>query len=94
MTDSPTATPRAMRLPRAEVTATVGTASSDGLVPIKVSASATAMFVVLTTVAEGRFSDNAFLLEAGKEREIMFIPWSELKGELKVRVEHLADNLA
>jgi hypothetical protein len=86
--------PRAMRLPKAEVTATVGKAGSDGLVPIKVSALATAMFVVLTTIAEGRFSDNAFILEAGKERKIMFIPWSELKGELKVRVEHLADNLA
>ena len=86
--------PRAMTLPKATVTATVEKAGSNGLIPITVSATATAMFVVLTTAAEGRFSDNAFLLEAGKDREIMFIPWKEMNGQLKVRVEHLADNLA
>ena len=87
--------PRAMTLQKASVTATVGKAGSDGHVPITVSTTATAMYVVLTTAAEGRFSDNAFLLEARKDREIMFIPWKEVKGQLiKVRVEHLADNLA
>ena len=69
--------PKAMTLPTgAKVTATVNT-SHTGIerVPIVVSASETALFVVLTTAAPGRFSDNAFLLEKNESVTIDFISW-------------------
>jgi hypothetical protein len=44
-------------------------------VPIVVSANQTALFVVLTTAAPGRFSDNAFLLEKSESVTIDFISW-------------------
>jgi hypothetical protein len=64
-------------------------------VPIVLNASATAMFVVLTTQAPGRFSENAILLEAGTPHTVDFVPWEDeldlqlLKSSL--RVEHLAE---
>ena len=91
--------PRNMELAHASVTATVGKPTKDGLVSISVTSSATAMFVVLTTKAEGRFSDNAFLLEHGAAREILFYPWKELDEAMlsllrsSLRVEHLAENV-
>ena len=88
-----------MQLADASVTATVGKPTKDGLVSISVEGNATAMFVVLTTKAEGRFSDNAFLLEHGAAREILFYPWKELDAAMlsllrsSLRVEHLAENV-
>ena len=69
--------PKAMTLPRgAKVTATVDTTTTGTeRVPIVVSASQTALFVVLTTAAPGRFSDNAFLLEKSESVTIDFISW-------------------
>ena len=57
------------------------------------------MFVVLTTKEAGRFSDNAFLLEAGRgaARTIVFVPWGALDiAALKrsLRVEHLAEKFS
>jgi hypothetical protein len=84
-----------MQLPKASVKMIV--AKTDGRIFITVTSTATAMFVVLTTAASGRFSDNAFLLEQGKTRQIFFHPWTEedqfglLKSSL--RVEHLGENL-
>jgi hypothetical protein len=52
----------------AEVTATVSdTINADGTVDIEVKTDKVAMYVVLTTAAQGRFSDNAFLLKPGSE---------------------------
>ena len=95
----PFAPPRELRLPAANVTATVGAATAAGTVPITLRTNATALFVVLTSQAAGRFSDNSLLLEAGAAT-VDFISWEEfgasqlatLKSSL--RVEHLAENLA
>eukprot|EP01043_Picozoa_sp_COSAG02_P052881 COSAG02_NODE_5766_length_4055_cov_2.385996_1_plen_421_part_00 len=69
--------PKAMTLPTgADVTATVDTnKAGTERIPIVVSASETALFVVLTTAAPGRFSDNAFLLAKGESVTIDFISW-------------------
>ena len=96
----PFAPPRELRLPPANVTATVGAATAAGTVPITLRTNATALFVVLTSHAAGRFSDNSLLLEAGAAT-VDFISWEAggvdstqlalLRSTL--RVEHLAENL-
>ena len=87
-----------MELPSASISVVVG-AGQDGHPEIMLTTNATALFVVLTTKAEGRFSDNAFLLEGSKA--MTFISWA-LPAEIEavaallkssVRVEHLAQNL-
>ena len=92
------ATPGNMLLPAATVTATVASAPSpDGSVLITLDASATALYVTLTTLAHGRFSDNAFAMAPGKVT-VSFIPMqksapvdiSVLKASL--RIEHLEQN--
>eukprot|EP01052_Picozoa_sp_SAG31_P020591 SAG31_NODE_1556_length_7893_cov_1.993585_5_plen_144_part_00 len=96
----PFVAPKAMvGLPAAHITATVGRKQAhNGVVPITLTTNATAMYVVLTTTAAGRFSDNAFLLEAG-QTVVDFFPWSDMNAEnmallsASLRVEHLADNL-
>ena len=58
---------------------------------------AAALYVVLTTQAAGRFSDNVLLLEAGAPRSLSFLAWGALDYDLlksSVRVEHLAENVA
>ena len=97
----PFAPPRELRLPAASVTATVGAVTAAGTVPITLRTNATALFVVLTSQAAGRFSDNSLLLEAGAAT-VDFISWEAggvdstqlalLRSTL--RVEHLAENLA
>ena len=69
----------------------------DGSVQITLDASATALYVTLTTLAHGRFSDNAFAVAPGTTT-VSFIPMqksrpvdiSVLKASL--RVEHLQQN--
>ena len=98
--------PKATRLPKAVVTASVGElvalpsplakSTRGGTVPITLSTNATALYVVLTTRADGRFSDNAFLLEAGMATVVDFLPWGPLDLQLlktSLRVEHMAENL-
>jgi hypothetical protein len=58
--------PKNMQLPTAKVTAVVAdapTAADPEQVAIQLSANATALYVVLTTLAQGRFSDNVIMLE-------------------------------
>jgi beta-mannosidase len=55
------ATPEHMQLPRSNVTVRAEQ-RPDGTLVAHVSVSATAMWVTLTTLAHGRFEDNAFLL--------------------------------
>ena len=75
--------------------------STDGSTNITVTAnSATAAFVTLTTLAQGRFSDNAFWLSSGASsglsRTISFIPFGDFDAQLlatSLRVEHLQQYL-
>ena len=86
----------AISLPKAVVSFTVGASGA-----ITLTTTATAMYVILTAAAAGRFSDNAFLLEAGEPKVIDFVSWGKsgmdatqlalLKSSL--RVEHLQENL-
>lgn len=82
--------PKAMTLPTgAKVTATVDTNMvGTERVPIVVSASKAALFVVLTTAAPGRFSDNAFLLAKSESVTIDFISW--VSKNVLVSLEHLS----
>ena len=80
-----------LALPAANVTAAVGAPQADGSVPITLTASATALFVHLTTLAQGRFSDNSLLLPPG-DTVVSFLPWGPLDAELlrsSLRVEHV-----
>ena len=51
----------------------------------------------LTTAAEGRFSENAFLLEGGQPKSLSFVSWRPLTNTVvrllksSIRVEHLAE---
>ena len=94
--------PKTMKLPATTVTATVGkpAAAVPDQVRITLTAPHTAMFVVLTTAAEGRFSQNMVLVEAGKPLTIPFMSWNGAFDETSLallksslRVEHLVDNL-
>ena len=88
-----------MRLAPANVTATIRPVPGDGggvgSAVIELTTNATALFVVLTTQANGRFEDNVVTLEAGVPRSLAFVPWGPLDVELlqtTLRVEHLAAN--
>jgi len=90
--------PQGLKLQPAKVTFSVGdTVGPDGTVLITVTPGVNpALYVTFTTLAQGRFSDNAFLLEPGAAKTIGFHPFEgfdlqELKTSL--RVEHLAENL-
>jgi hypothetical protein len=94
------ATPAALlpALPAApRVDAAVGAPAPDGSsVPVTVSASGTALFVTLTTAAHGRFSENFFILAAGAQRVVDFLPFAALDvATLKatLRVEHVRSYL-
>ena len=86
------AEPKNLTLPNATVTFSVGAANTDGSVPIELTSDKFALYVTLTTLAQGRFDDNAFVMLPGK-KTIKFFPFdgfelSELKSTL--RVEHTA----
>jgi len=86
------APPSALDLPATTVTSTVSsTPNAEGSVDVTLATAATALFVTLTTAAQGRFSDNAFALRPGTST-IQFVPWGALDLELlksTLRVEHL-----
>jgi len=85
--------PKNMTLPEAKVTFTVGSLDTKtGTVPIKLVADRFALYLTLTTLAQGRFSNNAFVMPPG-ETTLEFIPFAgfdfaELSSSL--RVEHAA----
>ena len=95
--------PKHMQLEPANVNWSLGQPAADGShVPITLTSNATALYVVLTTAASGRFSDNSLLLEGGAAgvRQVHFLPWDGPIDEEKMallrstlRVEHLAQNL-
>ena len=87
------APPKQLQLPKANVTFTVSEGGLHGRPTIEVKTDAVALYVTFTTLAQGRFSDNAFLLLPQASRTIDFIPFegfdfAELKSTL--RVEHVA----
>jgi hypothetical protein len=47
------------------------------------------MFVVLTTQAPGRFSENAILLEAGTPHTVHFVPWEDELDLQLLKSSHL-----
>lgn len=88
--------PKNMALPNATVTFTVGVqeegVDSAAAVPIVLHADQFALYVTLTTLAQGRFDDNAFVMMPGP-RIVLFHPFegfaaAELVSSL--RVEHAA----
>lgn len=90
--------PKSMQLPLPNVTVEVGAQSVlTNEVELTVRATGTALYVVLTTLAEGRFSENAFLLE--NQKQLSFVSWSPLSDDIvallksSVRVEHLAEHV-
>eukprot|EP00730_Choanoeca_flexa_P008569 TRINITY_DN12506_c0_g2_i18.p1 TRINITY_DN12506_c0_g2~~TRINITY_DN12506_c0_g2_i18.p1 ORF type:complete len:975 (+),score=156.28 TRINITY_DN12506_c0_g2_i18:81-2927(+) len=88
--------PASMKLPLATVTFEVDDhLNADGSVDITLQSDRVAMYVTLTTLAQGRFSDNAFIIMPGK-KTIRFLPYenfdlTSLRSTL--RAEHLANNL-
>jgi len=97
------APPSQMKLPAAKVTARVSSAhNSDGSVDIRIMSDKTALYITLTTLAHGRFSQNAFAMAALGQLPAMtviqFLPFGTEKADIKLlcdslRVEHLQQNL-
>lgn len=96
--------PKAMQLPPAIVTAQVGqlntSINGSPRVAVSLSANATALYVTLTTLAQGRFEDNAFRVLPGNDSATTaFLPWGYFgPAQLELlrstlRVEHLQGNL-
>lgn len=90
----PFTAPKNMALPKANVKLTVAqSANPDGTVDITVTSDAVAVYVTLTTLAQGRFDTNAFVMAPGT-KVVKFIPivgmfkMDELTSSL--RVEHAA----
>jgi beta-mannosidase len=68
--------PLNLRVQRATVTATpAAQPNADGTVDIAMATDAVALFVTLTCGAEGRFSDNAFLLLPSAPRTVQWVPF-------------------
>ena len=69
-------TPQHIRVPVATLSIRVADKpSADGTIDIAVSSNKVALWVTLTTLAQGRFSDNAFFLPA-TTRTVQFVPFS------------------
>ena len=89
----PLVPPKAMRLHAAVVAATLTPVpNTDGTFDVTLSATATALYITLTTLAHGRFSDNFFAMGAGSKRTIQFVPFSTFNLSMlapSLRVEHL-----
>ena len=70
------AKPMDMRVPAAKVSFKVAPkANADGTIDIAVTSDKVALWVTLTTLAQGRFSDNAFFLPAAT-KTVQFVPFS------------------
>lgn len=84
--------PYNMLLPAATVTFSIGAPAADNSVPITITTDKTALFVVLTTLAQGRFSDNAIHILPGSTT-VEFLPWGPLELDVlksSLRLEHIA----
>jgi hypothetical protein len=100
----PLAVPGTFVLPQATITATLsgGAISIDGdasgvavAISVESKSSGLALYVWLSTLAQGRFSDNGFMMKPGKIT-ITFLPFGPLDAALlasSLRVEHLGQHL-
>ena len=82
--------PADLRLPAARIKYKV---RGRGIV---LTSNATALFVVLTTRAPGRFADSAFALLPGRPKTLAFLPFGAFDAALfasSLRVEHLAERV-
>jgi beta-mannosidase len=69
-------TPEHLCVPRATLSLKIATAANtDGTIDIAVSSDTVAHWVTMTTLAQGRFSDNAFFLPA-TTKTVRFVPFS------------------
>lgn len=91
--------PAKLKVVATKLTVKVGEPAADGSVPVTVTSSAPALYVTLTTAAQGRFSDNVFLMFDQLSTTVNFLPF-ELAGPLDLkllksstRVEDLYANL-
>lgn len=91
------AAPSELQLPSAELKLEIGEVGPSGSVPVTISASKPALYVMLTTLAQGRFSKNAVLVPSAEEPvTLSFLPFGHLDMELfrkSLRVEDLASNM-
>jgi hypothetical protein len=97
------APPKSLALPKATVTAKVFDANDAAVVRVEATGGV-ALYVVLTSELQGRFSDNAFAVWPGVPVTVAFVPFGELAArsgpELAsalggaLRVEHLAQHVA
>jgi len=82
--------PSGLQLPTAKVNQVINGTN------ITLSTNATALYVILTTAAPGRFSDNAFYLLPTQPKQIEFVPFGSFDSNLlaaTLRVEHLQQYL-
>lgn len=88
--------PGNLQLPAATVDVSIGAPEPDGSVPITLTSSATALYVTLTSQAQGRFSSNAFPMPGSTSVVVSYLPFYETDVETlaaTLRVEHLAQYL-
>ena len=87
--------PYKMKLPAASVHLSVGSAANaDGSVDIHLTTDKVALYVTLTTLAAGRFSDNAFALSGSAT--VKFLPFGAVDMPTlseSLRVEHLQQRI-
>ncbi|NEI72995.1 glycoside hydrolase family 2 protein [Rhizobium lusitanum] len=71
---------KALELQPAGLTVLREETTENGTVELTVTAKGLALFVMIESEVEGRYSDNAFDLAAGESRRIVFTPASPLTG--------------
>lgn len=73
--------PENLFIPQANLTATVATnPNTDGSVNVTVSSDQVALYVTLTTMAPGRFTDNAFIVLPGTSKLVQWLPFFDPNG--------------
>jgi len=84
--------PKSLMLPKPTVTFTVLCDADHGIPEVNIVTDELALFVGLTTQAQGRFDDNFFILPSG-QKKVTFIPFGRLDCNLLMdttRIEHVA----
>jgi beta-mannosidase len=71
---------KALELEPAGLTVTHEYVEENGAVDINITAKGLALFVMIETEVEGKYSDNAFDLASGESRRITFTPAKPLEG--------------
>ena len=88
--------PGRLAFPSASVVAVVSDAPNpDGSVNVQLQSSATALFVTLTTAAQGRFDPNVIMMPGVSNTTIRFIPFVATPLDLELlreslRIDHVA----